>query len=224
MDKPRVLVLAGGLATRLCLSHGTPKFLAPLRDGYRFADAQMKWLREQGFKEVILSIGHGAPAIEEYCGDGSKFGLEITYTNDGLTPLGTGGATRRALLGLEGPSVIIYGDTLLEMDVDAALSEMRDSHALMTVMKCPEQYKPNASLDGARVTYNKSNPQPEWQHIDYGLLVLSPDFVDELPGIPNDLADTLAGVSRFGWLSGYEATKPFFEINTPEQLAKLQEE
>lgn len=223
MDKPRALVLAGGLATRLCLSHGTPKFLAPLLRGSRFADVQLRWIRKQGFKDIILSVGHGAPSIEEYCGDGSKYDLNIRYVHDGLTPLGTGGATRRALIGLEGPSVLIYGDTLLDMDVDTALEHAKDSHALMTVMKCPERYKPNASLDGMRVTYNKTNPHTNWQHIDYGLLVLSPEFVNELPGKPNDLADTLAGVSRFGWLAGYEATKPFFEINTPEQLAKLQE-
>ena len=87
-----LLILAGGKATRLQgLAKDTPKYLQPITANRCFADYHLEWARRQDFSKVILSVGHFGEKVEAYCGNGSKYGLEISYLYDGTTPLGTGG-------------------------------------------------------------------------------------------------------------------------------------
>jgi NDP-sugar pyrophosphorylase family protein len=86
-------------------------------------------------------------------------------------------------------------------------------------MVSPPGEKPNASLEGGLVRYDKRAPAPGWRHIDYGLSVLSRVFLEGIPATaPLDLAEPLAAASARGELRGYLATEPFREINTPEAL------
>src|SRR4051812_21605901 len=87
-----LLILAGGKATRLKhLSQNTPKYLMPVGDRC-FADIHLEWAAQQGFKDILLSLGHLSEQIQAHCGNGEKYGLTIKYLLDGDTPLGTGGA------------------------------------------------------------------------------------------------------------------------------------
>src|SRR5688572_33434669 len=92
-----LVILAGGRATRLSgETKGRPKFLVPISEELLFADFQLKWAREQGFEHVILCIGHEGEQIRKYCGDGSRFKIDVSYSEDGRELLGTGGALKKA--------------------------------------------------------------------------------------------------------------------------------
>jgi NDP-sugar pyrophosphorylase family protein len=216
-----LLILAGGRATRLAaFSSDRPKFLAPIDEDRCFADVQLAWVREQGFRQVILSVGYRADMIRDHVGDGRRHGVEVRYAEDGPTPLGTGGAVQRALAAAPEAVAVLYGDTVLELDCRAVLEAARDAVALMTVMVAPAGQPANATLEGDLVRYDKQAPQPDWRHIDYGLSVLSARFLEALPrAVPFDLAVPLAATARRGELKGFLATRPFHEINTPEALA-----
>jgi NDP-sugar pyrophosphorylase family protein len=96
MDTPLV-ILAGGRATRLGpLSEDRPKSLVDVGLNQRFTDVQLAWASEQGFRDVVLSVGYRGKQIEEYCRDGSWYAMRLRYAYDGAEPLGTGGAVRRA--------------------------------------------------------------------------------------------------------------------------------
>jgi NDP-sugar pyrophosphorylase family protein len=121
-----VLVLAGGLATRLgSLAQDMPKYLMPINETQCFADVHLDWLRKQGFRKVCLAIGKFGDQIKRHCGHGEKWGLEINYSEDGPVPMGTGGAVVQAIDRFSGdldalayPALCVtYGDTLLEFDV-----------------------------------------------------------------------------------------------------------
>lgn len=215
-----LLILAGGRATRLGPhSDDRPKFLMPLGDGRVFADLQLAWVHAQGFREVVLSLGYRAEMIREAIGDGSRYGLAIRYVEDGASPLGTGGALKKAMGGSAGPVAILYGDTMLDLDCPAVVRAAAGAYALMTVLACPANEKPNARLEGTRVDYDKRHPDPRWPDIDYGLSVVSPEFLAALPDTtPFDLAEAFTAASREGRLQGFRATRPFREINTPEAL------
>jgi NDP-sugar pyrophosphorylase family protein len=181
---------------------------------------QLAWVAAQGFSDVTLSVGYRAEMIREYVGDGQRFGLRVRYAEDGATPLGTGGAVKRAFPTPPPSVAVLYGDTVLDIDCRAVVAAAQGTHALMTVLPCPANEKPNATLDGALARYDKRAPEVAWRHIDYGLSVLSGQFLAEIPDTtPLDLAEPLGVASRAGRLAGYLATKPFHEINTPEALA-----
>ncbi len=227
-----LLILAGGRATRLAEhSVARPKFLMPLGDGVVFADLQLRWVHEQGFREVVVSVGYKAEMIVEAIGDGSRFGLSIRYADDGPAPLGTGGAVRRAA-SVDGrfPTqlAILYGDTMLDIDCAEVVAAAASTHALMTVIDAPPGQQPNASLftDSAGrllAHYDKRAPDPRWTQMDYGLSVVSQAFLEAMPStVPFDLAEPLMAASRAGRLAGFRATRPFQEINTPEALERLQ--
>ena len=92
-----VLILAGGLATRLRpITEKIPKALVEV-GGEPFIAHQLRLLRFHGIRQAIISAWYRGDMIRDYAGDGAKFDMQISYVFDGDKPLGTGGAIRRAL-------------------------------------------------------------------------------------------------------------------------------
>src|SRR5277367_3489826 len=111
-----VALLAGGMATRLRpITEKVPKLLVEVA-GEPFFSHQLRLLKGAGLRRIVLCVGYlGERIVEEY-GDGSKWGVEIEYSFDGPTLLGTGGALIRALPMLGGPFYVLYGDSYLPID------------------------------------------------------------------------------------------------------------
>ncbi len=220
-----LLIIAGGRATRLgALSDDVPKFLVPVGRGRVFADVQLAWAREHGFRQVRLAVGYRAGDIEAYCGDGSRYGLQLAYAYDGDEALGTGGAVKRAFADPPPWIAVLYGDTILDLDCQDVIDVARttDANAVMTALENPPPGQPcNLTLDGDRVTYSKSNPDPAWRFIDYGFLVVSRRFLAAIPAPPVDLAVALESASAAGLVRGVKVTARFWEINTPESLGEF---
>src|SRR5262245_51103212 len=92
-----VAVLAGGLATRLRpATEKTPKALLSVA-GEPFLIHQLRLLHSEGFRKIVLCVGYLSEIIEAQIGDGKGLGLQIDYSFDGPTLLGTGGALKRAV-------------------------------------------------------------------------------------------------------------------------------
>ena len=89
-------LLAGGLATRLRpITETIPKALVDI-DGRPFIDHQLALLRRNGIRRVVMCLGYRGEMVEQHCGDGTRYGMELRYSYDGPTLMGTGGALRRA--------------------------------------------------------------------------------------------------------------------------------
>ena len=224
-----LLILAGGKATRLkSLAQDTPKYLQPIEaggEGRCFADFHLGWAKHEGFSRVILSVGHLGEKIETYCGNGSRYGLEISYLFDGATPLGTGGAVQAALKFPFTSLAITYGDTMLRFPVQKFLEgfAQSDCAGAMTVFRnTVEGHQANATLQGDRVIYDKLKPEPSWQYIDYGFLALRRSAIEEFTEkAPFDLALPLTRLSRSGLVYGYAVEHRFWEIGSPEALEEF---
>ncbi|MBV8101546.1 MAG: NTP transferase domain-containing protein, partial [Verrucomicrobia bacterium] len=94
MEQLPVVILAGGLATRLRpITETIPKSLVEVA-GRPFLAHQLKLLRARQVTEVILCVGYLGEMIQRSFGDGSEYGLRIRYSYDGPELLGTGGAVR----------------------------------------------------------------------------------------------------------------------------------
>jgi NDP-sugar pyrophosphorylase family protein len=221
-----VAILAGGLATRLKpLTEKVPKLLVELA-GEPFFSHQIRLLTKAGLTRIVLCVGYLGEQIAERYGDGSKWGVQIDYSFDGPTLLGTGGALIRALPRLGDAFFVLYGDSYLPIDYQAAGRFFLGSgkEGLMTVFENRGQYDAsNVWFEGGSIrAYDKKAKLPEMRHIDYGLGVFRKAAFD---GFPRDQVVDLAEVQKAllarGQLAGFEVSTRFYEIGSHAGLEEL---
>jgi NDP-sugar pyrophosphorylase family protein len=221
-----VAILAGGLATRLRpATEKIPKALLSVADE-PFLVHQLRLLRSEGFRKVVLCVGYLGEMIEATIGDGKRLGLKIDYSFDGPTLLGTGGALKRALPELGKRFLVIYGDSYMPADYGAIVEAFVQSGkpALMTVLENEGRWDAsNVWFEKGKIQrYDKRLRTPEMRHIDYGISVLTPGvFAGFLENVPFDLADLYSRLVSDQQMAAYEVNQRFYEIGSAEGLAEL---
>jgi Nucleoside-diphosphate-sugar pyrophosphorylase involved in lipopolysaccharide biosynthesis/translation initiation factor 2B, gamma/epsilon subunits (eIF-2Bgamma/eIF-2Bepsilon) len=221
-----VAVLAGGLATRLRpLTDRMPKALIKV-SGEPFLAHQLRLLRSQGVRQVVLCLGYLGEKIKEEFGNGSQYDMKIDYSFDGPSLLGTGGALKRALPLLPREFFVLYGDSYLPISYAPVASAFRESGkpALMTVFRNENRWDTsNVQFDGKTIRrYDKKNRTKEMHYIDYGLGILRANVLATWPdNQPFELADVYRALAENKELAGFEVTQRFYEIGSKEGLAEL---
>ena len=218
-----VVILAGGLATRLRpITETIPKALVEI-NGEPFLAHQLRLLRRNGVERVVMSVAYKGEMIQEFARDGRGYGLDIDYVFDGPTYLGTGGAIQNALPHLGGAFFTLYGDSYLTCDfssVQAAFVASR-RQALMTVYQNDGLFDTSnvEFTDGRIVRYDKRERAATMRHIDYGLGVFEAAAFAAYPkGGTLDLAAVFQDLLRAGQLAAFEVSERFYEIGTSEGI------
>jgi len=221
-----VVILAGGLATRLYpVTQKIPKSLI-LIDGRPFIDHQLELLKEKGVTHVVLCVGNFGEMIEAHVGDGSQFGLEVSYSYDGEVLLGTGGAIKKATGILPDSFMILYGDSYLDIDFESVAQRFTEGTlpALMTVYRNTFDTSNIIMKAGKIVRYDKKARDPAMEYIDYGLIAIRKNVFDEYPAHePFDLSFVLSRLVDAGQVMGYEVTKRFYEIGSTSGIRETEE-
>jgi D-sedoheptulose 7-phosphate isomerase len=216
-------LLCGGRATRLgALAAQTPKALLDV-NGRPFIDHQLDWLRRRGLRRVVLCLGHLGQAIEEHVRRAPPEGLEVAFAHDGADAPGTAGALRRAAP-LLGPLFwVLYGDSLLDVDLGAVMAALPDGAlGVLTVLhNRGAGERSNVRLqDGRLLAYDKQAPTPEMEHVDYGLSLLRAGAL-EGGGLAADLGQVYTRLAADGRLAACAVGRPFHEIGSPAGLFAL---
>ena len=226
---PSVLILSGGLATRLRpLTENIPKALIDIH-GKPFLQYQLELLKKQGFQKIVLSIGYEGKQIEDALGDGRHLGMEISYSYDGDTLLGTGGAVQKALPLLTDPFLVLYGDSYLEIDYPSVLESFSLQQqktippplGLMTVYQNQNLFDRSnvVFVDGIIQCYDKKNQTDAMKHIDWGLGILSQEaFLPFAEKTVFDLASVYEKWVEEKRLMGFEVFQRFYEIGSFEGI------
>ena len=216
-------ILAGGLATRLGpLTEGVPKSLVEMA-GQPFIVHQLRLLHRNGITQIVLCVGHQGEQIQAAVGDGQRWGLHLEYSFDGPQLMGTGGAVRQALPLLGDRFFVLYGDSYLDCDYQAARQALDASGklALMTVFRNENRWDPSNVVfqDGQILRYDKRKRTPDMQYLDYGLGLFQAAAFQRYAGQERfDLADVYADLLAAGQLAGFEVTQRFYEIGSPAGL------
>lgn len=122
----KAVIMAGGRGTRIAaLAGDLPKPMLPI-DGRPVLERELGSLREQGVTDVLITVGHLAPAIMEYFGDGSgcspqtgrPFGVHIEYFVE-KEPLGNAGALFGIRDRLDEDFLLLNGDVMFDVDRSA---------------------------------------------------------------------------------------------------------
>jgi len=112
----QAVILAGGKGTRLQERlNGLPKPLVDIA-GKPLLEHQILLLKRFGYSEVLLLVNHRAEYIENYCASNNNWGIGIHCINEGVAR-GTAGAIFSAFDLLHEEFLVVYGDTMLEVDL-----------------------------------------------------------------------------------------------------------
>ncbi len=223
-----VVILAGGLATRLGpLTRTVPKCLIEVA-GEPFVFHQLRRLREQGIHDVVLCLGHLGELVVDLLGDGSQFGLNVSYSFDGPRLLGTAGGIKCALPKLSETFFVLYGDSYLDCNYADVQETYRTSGKLGLMTVFANEARWDASnveyANGQILSYDKVQRTGAMRYIDYGLGVLHRRAFDNVPdGAPYDLALVYQDLLRTGQLAAFEATNRFYEIGSHEGLEETRQ-
>ena len=213
-----VAILAGGLGTRLGKKAlNKAKVLIDVA-GKPFISRQLNYLSDQGIKEIVICVGHLGNQIKNYIGNGSKYNLNVSYSDDSDRLLGTGGSIKKACQILGEHFFILYGDSFLPVNfslIEKAYFQEKKP-ALMTVLKNKGRWdKSNAYFKDKCVKYNKKKPQKNMDYIDYGLTIVRNSIFSDFPSNEVfDLADVFENLSNKSLLAGFEIYDRFYEIGS----------
>jgi len=111
------VILAGGRGKRLRpITDYVPKPLIPLNN-IPIIEWQIKYLKKQGIKEIIICTGYKAEMIKNYLEMKNNFGIKIKFSVEKI-PLGTGGAIKQAGLSIKDKSFfVLNGDTITNVNL-----------------------------------------------------------------------------------------------------------
>ena len=220
----QAIILAGGLGTRLgALTRSMPK---PLLDiaGQPFLEYIIWNLRRHGIRRVVLSVGYLAEKIQTMLGDGSRFGLDLTYIVEN-EPLGTGGGLKLAADLLDDEFLVLNGDTIFDVNyLDLALGRSSENLAAMALRQVDDVSRyGNVRLEGGQVRRFCEKEAPGPGVISGGVYALRKEALEFLPeGCSSIEQDMFPRLVKAGRLSGQVYNGFFLDIGLPETYTAAQ--
>lgn len=222
-----VLILAGGLGTRLqSVVYNQPKVLASV-GGQPFVTYLLRWLACSGCQEVILCVGYLGEQVEATLG--ATYGpLSLRYSYEDQ-PLGTGGALRLALDKFQRDScLILNGDSYVDADLNAFL-HWHNEHGfegsiLLTEIDDVARYgSVEVTEQGKIQAFREKQLQSEKGHINAGIYILSRKLLESIPpqrtvSIERDCFPEWLHAG----LGGFPTAGKFIDIGTPESFARAE--
>jgi len=159
----RAMVLAAGLGTRLRpITYAMPKPMVPVLNR-PVMEHIVRLLARNGFGEAIANLHWFPETIEGHFGDGSAFGVELSYSREEAL-LGTSGGVRKARDFLGDSFLVISGDALTDIDLAAmrAFHESHDGVATLATKRVADTTQFGVAITGAdgRIQGFQEKPQP----------------------------------------------------------------
>ena len=220
--KIQVVILAGGMATRLGeLTKNRPKSLVEIQ-GKPFLAYQLELLKDHEISDIVLCIGHLGGQIRKAFGDGSNYGVHLTYSLED-EPLGTAGALKNAAPYLNDTFLVIYGDSYLLLDFVKIYAYFLTQQKL----SLDTVFRNNDAFDASNIVirdnmvegYSKSEKTPDMVYIDCGAVIFHKEV---LQLIPEDhfysLEELFLRLIEKEQLLAFEVKERFYEIGSPQGL------
>jgi mannose-1-phosphate guanylyltransferase/phosphomannomutase len=225
----KAVVMAGGEGTRLRpLTINRPKPMVSLVDRPVIQHI-IELLKLHGVTDIIVTVQYLANTIQDYYGDGSQHGVNITYSLEEV-PLGTAGSVKNAEHLLDEPFLVISGDALTDFDLSAIVAHHQSSQALATItltrVQNPLDYGVIITDDLGQV--RQFLEKPSWGEVfsdtvNTGIYVLSPEVLAYIErGKMTDWSkDVFPRMLRKGdKIQGYVANGYWTDVGTIEEYQR----
>jgi len=216
----RAMILAAGRGERLRpLTDSVPKSLIEVH-GQSLLERHLKNVREASIEDVVINLGWLGDQIQQRIGSGSRFGLNVTYSDEGDNILETGGGIQNALhlLGSD-PFLVVNADIYTDMPVPVVeLAE--DALGHLVLVPTPE-YRDAGDfelVDG--LVRNSAAPPLTFS----GVAVYRPEFFNECEAGRFSIVPMLREATDAGHMQGALFTGLWADVGTPERLKAAHEE
>ena len=220
----KAVILAGGLGKRLRpLTNNKPKPMMPL-GGKPILVHVINWVKKNGIKEIVLCVSYLHKTIEDYFGDGKKFGVKIEYAISSK-PLATAGQLKTAEKFIDDTFVCVYGDTLLNFNLKNMIKQHKEKKSFITMSLY--EYKTNIRY-GVINTKNNGrisgwNEKPEIKvKVNMGCYVMERDILSFIPkNKPYGMDDVIKkAISKRKNVNSILTKKRFIDIGDKETYEK----
>ena len=232
----KAVIMAGGKGTRISsVASDIPKPMICI-GGKPVLEHELESLRDQGFTDIIITVGHLGAVIMDYFGDGSgmspvtgkPFGVQISYFVE-ETPLGNAGALFQMKDDLTEEFLLLNADAMFDVDFNRFVSYHRRHGGMVTLFAHPNSHPYDSGLlvtdaNGCVMQWlTKEDPRPEFYRncVNAGLHVLSPEVL-KIPvqtsrvDLDRQILKPLAGTGRMYAYSSPEYVK---DMGTPDRYA-----
>lgn len=221
----KVAIMAGGKGTRIAaVNADVPKPMIMIC-GKPILQHQIECLAKQGLKDILLMIGHLGYQIEEYFGDGSEYGVKISYIKEDV-PLGTAGALYYLKSVVTEDFLLINGDIIFDVDIQRFAQAHAENSGLATIFTHPNSHP----YDSGVIVADESGNVSRWltkeeerlwykNRVNAGLHMLSPKILEQFTepkktDLDRDILKPLISLKR---LFVYDSPEYVKDMGTPER-------
>lgn len=228
----KLLIIAGGRGTRLGLKD-IPKPMVHIGNA-PLLEHQINLARENGIKEIYILSGHLSEVIENYFGDGSAFGVKISYIREKV-PLGTAGSVRQLADKIRERFIVFYGDVLLDFDIKSFIKYDSLVNSIATIIVHPNDHPEDSDLveinDENVVTAFHSKPHdPDRCYrnlVNAAVYILSPEVFEYIPrDRPSDFGKDIFPLllSSKKVIRAYKSAEYIKDMGTADRLSKVKKD
>jgi len=224
----KAVILAGGLGTRLQpYTNSLPKPMLPLGEK-PILEHLIEWIKKNGVKEIVLCVSYLRKKIEDYFGDGKKFGVKIEYAIS-KKPLATAGQLKTAEKFIDDTFVCLYGDSIYNFSLKNMISDHKRNKSTVTMSlygyKFNMKYGVIDTTNTGRVTAWNEKPELSAK-INMGCYVMEPEVFQLIPknkqyGMDDVIQKALSKKKR---ISSVVSKKEFVDIGDKETYEKTNQE
>lgn len=227
----KVVIIAGGKGTRIAsVANEIPKAMIPI-NGKPVIEFQIELAKSYGFIEFIFIIGHLGEQIEQYFGNGAKWGVEISYFKE-TQALGTAGALAYLKNDLLEDFFVFYGDTVMDIDLERMVAYHLENKSDATLLVHPNDHPYDSDIveldESGLVKKICNKPHPAGfisrNLVNAALFIFSPKILDcikirakshiEKDIIPKCIENGLK-------IYGYISPEYIKDMGTPERYIKV---
>ncbi len=226
----KAVILSGGLGTRLRpLTINTPKTMVPLLN-IPFLEYTIQRFNRHNIEEAVLALSYLPQPIEDYFGNGSRFGIKLNYILE-KTPLGTAGAIKNAEKFLDESFLVLNGDIFTDLDLTAMMYSHSQKKARVTIALTPVDDPTSYGLveTDAQGRVTQFLEKPSWSQvttnmINAGTYILEPDVLSAIPpqtkfSFEHEVFPPL--LERGELIYAYPSYCYWMDIGTPEKYLQL---
>ena len=222
----KVVIMAGGKGTRISsVASDIPKPMIEI-DGIPVLEREIQCLKEQGFKDLIITVSHLGHIIMNYFGDGLDFGVHIEYFVE-EQPLGNAGALFELKNKLTEDFLLLNADSIFDIDFNRIVKFHKEKGGLVTLFTHPNSHPYDSGLIIADKTgaveqwLTKEDARPKYyqNRVNAGLHVVSPEILEVRPegakvDLDRQLLKPLAGT---GEMFCYDSPEYVKDMGTPDR-------
>lgn len=226
----KVVIMAGGKGRRISSIAGDiPKPMIKI-DGKPVLEHEIICLRNQGFTDLIITVGHLGQAIIDYFGDGSAFGVKIEYFVE-KELLGNAGALFRLKDKLEEDFLQLNADVMFDVDFNRFVNFHKRHGGVATLFTHPNSHPYDSGLlvtdeNGAVIRWlTKEDVRPEYyaNRVNAGIHMLSPEVLNtnietSKVDLDRQILKPLAGTGR---MFVYDSPEYVKDMGTPERYESV---